>query len=111
LKRWFESLRSGSDIAALRRRGVRLGASTLHGYGDRRAERGSVAIAVSKAVGGSVVRNRVRRRIRGALEALAPCERPVRLLVVVRPQAAAVGYDRIAADVSALLAGLDRALP
>jgi ribonuclease P protein component len=105
--RRFEALRRAGEIAALRRRGVRLGAKTLYGYGDRRGPRNAVAIAVAKAVGGAVVRNRIRRRVRGALEAAPPVRGPVRLLLVARPQAAGAGYLAIASDVAALLAQLE----
>lgn len=106
--RRYGSLRSRGDIAALRRGGVRLGAPTLYGYGDRRGAQPAVAVAVSKAVGNAVIRNRVRRRIRGALESAAPLGGGVRLLLVVRPEAAAAPYARIAGDVQTLLSQLER---
>jgi ribonuclease P protein component len=63
-------------------------------------------VTVSKAVGGAVVRNLVRRRIRGALDGLPVPARPVRLLFVAKPAAAAAGYGRLAADVAAALGRL-----
>lgn len=106
--RRFEALRRTGEIAALRRRGVRLSAKALYGYGDRQGTRSTVAVAVAKNVGGAVVRNRIRRRVRGALEAAPPPERPIRLLVVARPAAAGVSYAAIAGDVAAMLSQLDR---
>jgi ribonuclease P protein component len=106
--RRFDSLRSRGELSALRRRGVRLGAATLYGYGDRVGSAPAVAIAVSKAVGGAVVRNRVRRRIRGALESTPCAGGGVRLFLVARPAAAGAPYGRIASDVASVLAQLER---
>jgi ribonuclease P protein component len=101
--RWFDSLRRQSEIAYIRRRGRRASLATLSAFGlEADGPRSRIGITVSKAVGGAVVRNRVRRRIRGALEALAQPQ-PVLLLLVARPQAAAEPYARVAADVAAAL--------
>lgn len=100
--RWFDSLRRQSEIAYVRRRGRRAGLATLAVFGlGADGPRSRIGITVSKAVGGAVVRNRVRRRIRGALDALAPAAQPVLLLFVARPEAAAEPYARLAADVAA----------
>jgi ribonuclease P protein component len=58
-----------------------------------------IGIVTSKAVGGAVVRNRVRRRIRGALDAL-PVPPSCRMLFVAKPGAGAVAYAVLAADVA-----------
>jgi ribonuclease P protein component len=103
--RWYGRLRRSGEIAFVRRRGRQAALSTLSAYAAAETVGGSrVGITVSKAVGGSVVRNLIRRRIRGALEALPVPERPVRLLFVAKPAAAAAGYSRLAADVAAALA-------
>jgi ribonuclease P protein component len=105
--RWFDALRRQSEIAYVRRRGRRAGLATLSAFGlEADGPRCRIGITVSKAVGGAVVRNRVRRRIRAALEALAPA-RPVRVLFVARPEAAAESYARLAADVATALHRLD----
>jgi ribonuclease P protein component len=65
-----------------------------------------VAVTVAKTVGGAVVRNRVRRRIRGALDALAPPAAAQRLLFVAKPAAAGATYERLAGEVGTALARL-----
>jgi ribonuclease P protein component len=106
--RRYQALRRASEIAALKRRGVRLAGSALHGYGDHVGPSNAVAVAVAKAVGGAVVRNRIRRRVRGALEQTPPPPRTVRLFFIARPQAAEATYAAIAADVQSMLAQLER---
>lgn len=103
--RWYGRLRRSGEIAFLRRRGRHAALATLSAYAapeDRGASR--VGVTVSKAVGGAVTRNLVRRRIRGALDALPPPKDPVRLLLVAKPAAAVVPFERLAADVTAALA-------
>jgi ribonuclease P protein component len=99
--RRYERLRRAGEIAFVRRRGRAIGFSTLTAYAVA-PERGHVrvGIAVSKAVGTAVVRNRVKRRIRGALDALS-APPAARMLFVPKPAAAAAGYARLAADVAA----------
>jgi ribonuclease P protein component len=60
---------------------------------------------VSRAVGGAVVRNRVRRRLRHLVQERLP-ELPPGAAVVVRasPAAALRGYQEIGADLDAALA-------
>jgi len=102
--RWFAALRRSGEIAAVRRRGRRAAATTLAGYALPAASGGvRLAVSVSKSVGGAVVRNRIRRRIRGALEALPPPATALRLLVVANPAAAREPYARLAADVAGVL--------
>jgi ribonuclease P protein component len=102
--RWFGRLRRSGEIAFIRRRGRHASLTTLAAYAAPEARGGSrVGVTVSKAVGGAVVRNLVRRRIRGALEALPMPVNPVRLLFVAKPAAATAPYERLAADVEAAL--------
>jgi ribonuclease P protein component len=56
---------------------------------------------VSKAVGGAVVRNRVKRRLRHACHGLVT-DLPAGSVTVVRalPSAATAGFDQLAADLS-----------
>lgn len=63
-------------------------------------------VTVAKSVGGAVVRNRVRRRIKGALDGLAPPTEPTRLVLVARPSAAIEPYARLAQDLEAVLVRL-----
>jgi len=102
--RWYGRLRRAGEIAFVRRRGRQAAFATLSAYAAPESSGSSrVGVTVSKAVGGAVTRNLVRRRIRGALEALRVPERPVRLLFVAKPAAATAGYPRLAADVAAAL--------
>lgn len=108
--RWYGRLRRGGEIAFVRRRGRKAGFTTLAVFGAPDPSGSSrVGVTVSKAVGGAVVRNLVRRRIRGALELLPAPERPVRVLFVAKPAAAAAGYPRLAAEVAAALARVSTA--
>jgi len=61
--------------------------------------------AVSKAVGGAVVRNRVKRRLRAIMADVLP-GLPAGSATVVRalPQAASASFDSLAADVRGAVA-------
>jgi ribonuclease P protein component len=61
------------------------------------------AISTSRSVGGAVVRNRVRRRLRRILGTTAMASRARDILVVCRPAAAAAGYDELRETVARLL--------
>ncbi len=103
--RWFERLRRTGEIAFVRKRGRHVALPTLSAYGVGASADGStqICVSVSKAVGGAVVRNRARRRVRGALEAIARPSRNVRILFVLKPAAATVPFGRLAADVAAAI--------
>jgi ribonuclease P protein component len=105
--RWYGRLRRSSEIAFVRRRGRQAGSPYLLGYGTA-ADHGEsiVAVTVAKTVGGAVARNRVRRRIRGALDALGPPPAALRLLVVAKPAAASASYEELARDARAVLGRL-----
>jgi ribonuclease P protein component len=108
--RWYSSIRRSGEFARARQRGRRLNLGTLRGFGfSRRAGPVRIGITVPSAVGGAVVRNLLRRRIQGALDALPAGARPVGptdLVLIVRPEAAAAPYATLAADVGAAVAGL-----
>ena len=106
--RWYQSLRRQSDFVAVRRRGRRanfptVAAYALDGHGPSR-----IGVTVSKAVGGAVVRNLVRRRIQGALDGIGPGAASLRLVFVAKPEAAREPYERLALDVESALARLAR---
>jgi ribonuclease P protein component len=105
--RWYERLRRQAEIAYIRRRGKRATASTFTAYlADLACGRPRVGITISKAVGKAVVRNRIRRRLRGALDgANPPLPGRCGLLLVVRPEAAPVSYERLVSDVTRMLEG------
>jgi ribonuclease P protein component len=105
-------MRRSSEIAFLRRRGRQARLTTLAAFAaESQGRRSRIGITVSGQVGGAVVRNRVRRRIRGALDALGPPRPPLRLLFVARPSAANEPYAKLAADVDAALAQFAVAAP
>jgi ribonuclease P protein component len=104
--RWYDRLRRSSEIALVRRKGRRASAPTLSLFALPASDRSvRVGVTVSKAVGGAVTRNLVRRRILGALDGLASRPAPSRLLFVAKPAAAGESYARLAADVASAVAG------
>jgi ribonuclease P protein component len=70
--------------------------------------RPSVAYAISRQVGGAVVRNRLRRQLRVACSELAAAGRlePVPHLIVVRPEAAGADMTTLRDALSAACARL-----
>jgi ribonuclease P protein component len=119
-------LRSPLDFARLRRDGRRTGGATLAiSYARRPApDQGSgpatpagdeppvrVGFIVSKRVGGAVVRNRVKRRLREVVRARLTTLAPGWDIVVnARPAAVTAEYGALAAELGALFerAGLTR---
>ena len=100
--RHFASLRRPGEFARVRSRGRRTATADLTifrsdaGRGDVRP---LVGISVSKAVGGAVVRNLVRRRLQAALqESLSPQTR-MRAVIIARPSAAAAAFPSLLAQV------------
>jgi ribonuclease P protein component len=103
--RRFDRLRRAGEIAFLRRKGRAMHFATISAFVAAPSSDGAVRIWIvaSKAVGGAVDRNLVKRRIRGALDALAtpPASR---LLFLAKPAARAVAFAVLAADVAAAVA-------
>jgi ribonuclease P protein component len=88
------------------RRGDKCGRATVVVYLARTADSRRVAgFAVSKAVGGAVVRNRVKRRLRAIVAADLPFL-PAGARVVVRalPAAAKASFSELSSDVGEALA-------
>jgi ribonuclease P protein component len=102
--RWFGRLRRKNEIAFVRRRGRRTRHVSLAAFSLAARDRHTrVAVTVGKEVGGAVLRNRVRRRIVGALEALGRAEASSLIVFVAQPSAGTVPYRQIAVDVAAVL--------
>ena len=115
-------LRRSGDFAAAIRAGRRVGRETLVVHllpgrpdaADGREQAGGgpppkVGFVVSRAIGGAVVRNRVRRRLRHLARAHLDRLPPGSLLVVrALPAAASAPYAKLARDLTAALAALDR---
>src|SRR5262249_22763234 len=97
-----ERLRGRREIERLFRRGSPLqrpgvGLLWLSGPGPRAA-----AFATSRRLGGSVTRNRARRRLREAYrrqKALVP-PAGIRLCFIARPEAVRVAFDRLAQEMA-----------
>jgi ribonuclease P protein component len=100
-------LRRSDDFRRAVRSGRRAGRRTVvvhhlaAGYPADSADAPLIGFVVSRAVGGSVQRNRVHRRLR-AVVAAHLTELPAGSLTVVRalPPAATASYDDLAADVA-----------
>ncbi len=91
-----------ADFALAMREGAKAGRDTVVVYvavaGD--AER-MAGFAVSRAVGGAVVRNRVKRRLRAiSAPLLAHAPSGTRLVVRALPASASARFDRLAQDVA-----------
>lgn len=103
-------MRRSADFQQTVRRGARGGRPTLVVHVTTTTDPGPpvVGLVVSRAVGGAVVRNRVRRRLREIVRARLAVL-PAGAHVVVRAQAAAASasFARLEADLDA---ALDRAL-
>ncbi len=98
---------SGADYRRIVRRGRRVSGRATIAYLDKPTA-GDVprfGFIVSKAVGGAVVRNRVRRRLKAACYSLLP-EAPARSVVIrALPSAATADWEQLRAEVeSAVLA-------
>lgn len=103
-------LRASTDFTAVVRQGRRAGRLTLTvhlvapaaGDGDTRPAR--AGLVVSKAVGGSVVRHRVARRLRHLLRPhVESLPAGTRLVVRAAPAAATASSSVLAADLAAAL--------
>jgi ribonuclease P protein component len=104
-----QRLRRSTDFAAAIRGGRRVGRGTVvvHLLLEEPAQ-ASVARAgfvVSKAVGGAVVRNKVRRRLRHLVRPLV-AELPAGSLLVVRalPASAGASFETLGSDLESALA-------
>ena len=101
-------MRAATDFASVMRRGLKSGRATVVVYLMRTPGRERiVGFAVSKAVGGAVVRNRVKRRLRAIMANELPAL-PEGTAIVVRalPAAASVPYRTLATDVRECVARL-----
>ncbi len=106
-------LTSGRLFAPAIRRGRRAGARTLvvhvHVTGSGEAGPARVGLVVSKAVGGAVVRNTVKRRLRHlARERVSSLPGAAVLVIRALPPAASATHAELGADLDRALA---RALP
>ncbi len=98
--RRFESLKRRGDFARVTRRGKRIAGTYLTCFvaDGRRATR--VGITVAGTVGGAVVRNRLRRRIKAILDRYPLAAPPWRDVVfIARPGAGELAFPALADEV------------
>lgn len=112
-------MRRSADFEATVRRGARAGRSTLVVHCRAVPDTGTrtrVGLVVSRAVGGAVVRNKVRRRLRGVVvEQRATLPAGADVVVRALPPAGAAEYSALTDDFRSALrsaarrAGIDHA--
>jgi ribonuclease P protein component len=104
-----QRLRRAEDFRLVMRQGAKAGTRTAVVYLVRTGDAKSMAgFAVSRAVGGAVVRNRVTRRFRAIMaDELERLPRGSRVVIRALPASASVGFDDLRTDVTG---GVHRAL-
>lgn len=105
-------MRRSADFEATVRRGARAGRGTLvvHCRAASGTETGTrVGLVVSRAVGGAVVRNKVRRRLRGVvIEQRGALPAGADLVVRALPASGGADYALLAEDFRSALRGAAR---
>jgi ribonuclease P protein component len=94
---------SGADYRRIVRKGRRISGRTTIAYLDRvvPGDDARFGFIVSRAVGGAVERNRVRRRLKAVCYSLLP-DAPARAVVLrALPSAARADWDELRAEVAA----------
>ncbi|MGD0475166.1 MAG: ribonuclease P protein component [Candidatus Velthaea sp.] len=98
--RAYASLRRRADFARVSRTGRRRSAKFLTCLTVDGRERTRIGVTVSAQVGGAVVRNRVRRRLRAILDRYPFATLPWRDIVfIARPGAGELSFTDLAAQV------------
>jgi len=98
--REFASLRRKSDFARVARRGRRRAGTFLTCLVADGAVQTRIGMTVSAKVGGAVVRNSIRRRLRAILERYPLGQEPYRDVVfIARPGAGDLSFDQLSAEV------------
>lgn len=95
-------LRSGDDFSFVMRRGHKAAARTVVVYLARTGDaQGMAGFAVSRAVGGAVMRNLIKRRLRAIMrDELVSLGDGVKIVVRALPAAAEASFAELQADVS-----------
>ena len=105
--RRVQRLTRRSDFEHVRTGGIRASDRLfIIGAGRSDIETTRFGLAVSRRVGGAVVRNRLKRRIRAVLDSL-PFSKGWNVVVSARPAAAEASYREIEASLQRLGARLD----
>jgi ribonuclease P protein component len=105
-----ERLRSRAEFDRLFRRGARIEGPAFVLLWRREPGRRAVGFAVSRRVGGSVVRNRARRRLREAYRRqrrLVPLE-GIRLCFIARQEAVTCPFDQLVEAMAEALTRITR---
>jgi ribonuclease P protein component len=102
--RTYDSLRRRSDFARVTRRGKRSSGAALTCFVDEGRSTTRVGITVAATVGGAVVRNRLRRRIKAILDRYPLGRAPWRdVVIIARPGAGELPFEALAGEVRRLL--------
>jgi len=102
-------LRRSRDFRRVLRQGRRIASRTVVVHAAAADQGVRVGFAVNRAVGGSVVRNRVKRRLRAAVrpELVSVAQRGSWDIVVrATPQAAMASFGELSTDIADALSGL-----
>lgn len=95
-----QRLKRAAEFSAVMRGGARSGSATVVVYLVKTGDATSMAgLAVSRAVGGAVVRNTVKRRLRAITAELFQELPAVSLVVRALPAAASAPFDQLRDDV------------
>jgi ribonuclease P protein component len=102
--RAYDSLRRRGDFARVTRRGKRRAAPHLTCFVADGRRRTRVGVTVASSVGGAVVRNRVKRRIKAILDRYPLGAPPWRdIVLIARPGAGELGFPELADEVARVL--------
>ncbi|MEA2721505.1 MAG: ribonuclease protein component [Candidatus Eremiobacteraeota bacterium] len=99
--RAYDSLRRRGDFARVTRRGKRHAGTHLTCFVADGRRRSRVGVTISSSIGGAVVRNRLRRRIKAILDRYPLGEPPWRDIVfIARPGAGELGFPELSDEVA-----------
>lgn len=102
--RAYDSLRGRGDFARATRRGNRYAGTYLTCFVAGGRQRTRVGITIGTAVGGAVIRNRLRRRIKAVLDRYPLGAPPWRDIVfIARPGAGELRFPALADEVRRVL--------
>lgn len=94
-----QRLKRTAEFSAVMRGGVRTGCATVVVYIVKTGDANSMAgLAVSKAVGGAVVRNTIKRRLRAIAAELLHDMPGVSMVIRALPPAATASYSQLRQD-------------